>query len=176
MARSTIKPKISGMQREWVLAYLADPKRNATEAARVAKYANPEQSGWENRHNPKVAQYIQEHFLDKVITAEEVQARLSELAQVGYAPYLYYSPATEELSVDLESLLADGKGHLIKGISYTRTGTDTAVQVVEFFDAYKALVDIGRVHGIFTDRTDVTSGGEKLNIQIEYADSNDNPA
>lgn len=160
--RPTIKPKISGMQREWVLAYLADPKRNATEAARVAGYANPEQSGWENRHNPKVAQYIQEHFLDKVITAEEVQARLSELAQVGYAPYLRYSPATDELSVDLETLLADGKGHLIKGITYTRTGTDTAVQVVEFFDAYKALVDIGRVHGIFTDRTDLTSGGEPL--------------
>ena len=162
------------MQREWVLAYLADPKRNATEAARKANYANPEQSGWENRHNPNVRQYIQEHFLDKVITAEEVQARLSELAQVGYAPYLQFNPSAGDLSVDLESLLEDGKGHLVKGISYTRTGTDTAVQVVEFFDAYKALVDIGRVHGIFTDRTDVTSGGEKLEAPIYITENRGN--
>lgn len=153
--RKVIKPKLQGMQKDWVLAFLADPTRNATAAARKAGYKNPEQSGWENRHNPKVKEYIREHFTDRIMTAEEVQARLSEIATVGYAPYLKYGPKPGEISVDLEKLLADGKGHLIKGISYVRVGQDTAVQVVEFFDAYKALVDMGRVHGLFTDRLKV---------------------
>jgi hypothetical protein len=170
--RKVIKPKLTGMMLEWTLIYLADPKRNATEAARQAGYKNPEQSGWENRHNPKVQEYIREHFLDQRMTAEEVTARLSEIASVGYAPYLTYDPKREELVVDLAQLLADGKGHLIKGISYVRTGSETAVQVVEFFDAYKALVDVGRVHGVFTDKTDVTSGGEKLPQPVTYITEN----
>lgn len=147
--RSVIKPKLQGMQRDWVLEYLADPKRNATEAARKVGYKNPEQSGWENRHNPKVQEYIREHFLDRWLSAEEVVAQISEIASVGYAAYLHYDQAKKEMSVDLERLLNDGKGHLIKGISYVRTGMDSAVQVVEFFDAYRAKVDMARVHGVF---------------------------
>lgn len=170
--RKVIKPKLTGMMLEWALIYLADPKRNATEAARKAGYKNPEQSGWENRHNPKVQEYIREHFLDQHMTAEEVTARISEIAGVGYAPYLKEDEKEGEIAVDLQKLLADGKGHLIKGISYVRVGQDTAVQVVEFFDAYKALVDMGRVHGIFTDKTDLTSGGEKLPQPITYITEN----
>lgn len=166
-----MKPKLQGRQRDWVLAYLADPTRNATAAARTAGYKNPEQSGWENCHNPKIQEYIREHFLDRYMTAEEVTARLSELAMVGYAPYLYYEPATDEIKVDLGRLLEEGKGHLVKGVNYVRTGSETAVQVVEFFDAYKALADMGRVHGIFTDKTDLTSGGEKL-APITYITEN----
>jgi phage terminase small subunit len=169
--RKVVNPKLSGMMKKWVLAYLADPKKNATEAARVAGYKDPEQSGWENRRNPKIQQYIREHYMDRHMTAEEVVARLSEIAEVGYAPYLRYEDG--EVTVDLEQLLADGKGHLIKGISYTRTGRDTAVQVVEFYDAYKALVDTGRVHGIFKETSvnleaDVTSmSDEELDDLLE---------
>jgi len=147
--RKVVKPKLRGMQKDWTLYYLADPRRNATEAARKAGYKNPEQSGWENRHNPKIQEYIREHFLDRHMMAEEVTARISEIASAPYAAYLKLDPETRELAVDLERLLADGLGHLIKGINYVRTGQDTAVQVVEFFDAYKAQVDMGRIHGLF---------------------------
>lgn len=157
--RKVIKPKLQGRQKEWVLAYLADTTRNATEAARKAGYKDPAQSGWENLHNPKIQQYIREHFLDRHMTAEEVTARISEIAQVGYAPYLIPGGRPGEIAVDLAQLLADGKGHLIKGISYVRTGSDTAVQVVEFFDAYKALVDMGRTHGLFKENM-------KLDIEV----------
>lgn len=147
--RKVVKPKLQGMQKDWVLHWLADPRRNATECARKAGYKNPEQSGWENRHNPKIQEYIREHFLDRHMMAEEVTARISEIASAPYAAYLKYNHGKKELSVDLEQLLADGLGHLIKGINYVRTGQDTAVQVVEFFDAYKATVDMGRIHGLF---------------------------
>lgn len=147
--RKVVKPKLQGMQKDWVLNFLADPRRNATEAARKAGYKNPEQSGWENRHNPKVQEYIREHFLDRHMTAEEVTARISDIAGAPYSAYLTYKQERKELSVDLNQLLDDGFGYLIKGINYVRTGQDTAVQVVEFFDAYKATVDMGRIHGLF---------------------------
>lgn len=147
--RSVIKPKLQGMQKDWVLAYLADPKRNATEAARKVGYKNPEQSGYENRHNPKVREYIREHFLDRWLSAEEVVAQISEIANVGYADYLMYDAAKGEMYVDLPRLLEDGKANLIKNINYVRVGMDSAVQVIEFFDAYKAKVDMARVHGLF---------------------------
>jgi hypothetical protein len=155
--RKAIKPKLQGMQSEWVLHYLADPRRNATEAARLAGYKNPEQSGWENLHNPKIQEYIRDHFLNMHMTAEEVTARISEVASTLYAAYLRYDEVTGDLAVDLRRLLDDGLGHLIKGITYVRTGQDSATQVVEFFDAYKAKIDMGRIHGLFGAKGDEES-------------------
>lgn len=170
--RKVVKPKLQGRQKEWVLHFLADPERNATEAARKAGYKDPQQSGYENSHNTKIRQYIREHFLDRWLTAEEVTAQISEIANVGYAPYLRYDQAKKELTLDLEQLLADGLGHLIKGVTYVRTGMDTAVQVVEFFDAYKAKVDMARIHGLFKDNLSVNLDLSRLSDEeLEKLDS-----
>lgn len=75
--RSTVKPTLIGRQLEWTLAYLADPKRNATAAARAAGYANPKLSGHHNVNNPKIQQWIIAHFEEQHATAEEATAVLA---------------------------------------------------------------------------------------------------
>lgn len=40
---------------------------------------------------------------------------------------------------------------------------------IELHDQYDALRDILKLHGKFTDRVDVTSGGEKIELIVKYA-------
>ena len=43
---------------------------------------------------------------------------------------------------------------------------------IELYSAHEAYRDLGKVHGIFIDKTDVTSGGEAIKIVVQYADDN----
>lgn len=75
--RSTIKPHLVGKQLSWVLAYLKDPARNATAAAREVGYKNAKLSGFKNFHNPKIQQWIQAHYEEQHASAEEATAVLA---------------------------------------------------------------------------------------------------
>ena len=145
-------------------------------------YANPtydgqnaRKLGWQWRRKEKIQAAIDEYFHQQEMGAREVIARLSQQAKAEYGRYLRWHSSKKEIYCDLEALLNDGLGHLIKKVGYDRTGTDSAVQVVEFYDAHTALVDVGRYHGLFTDKQDITSGGERLEVVVKYADTNDNP-
>jgi len=104
---------------------------------------------------PEVQAYIAERIAERAMTADEVLARLAEQARAEYAPYLLSSG-----TVDLERMLADGRGHLIKGIKWDRGGN----RIVEFHDAQAALVHLGRHHKLFTDRTE-----EDVHVTLEGA-------
>jgi hypothetical protein len=39
---------------------------------------------------------------------------------------------------------------------------------VELHDAQAALEKLGKYHGMFVDRADITSGGEPINIIVTY--------
>ncbi len=147
-------------QREWLAYYLLHG--NATRAAAQVGYSYPDKQGPRLRKNPKIQAAIDEYFSSQEMAAAEVVARLSQQARAEYGKYLYWDETRQEVFCNLKQLLADGKGHLIKKVGYERTGRDDAVQVVEFYDAHQALVDIGRYHGLFKDRTDLTSGDEPI--------------
>ena len=76
-------------------------------------------------------------------------------------------------ALDIDALRKSGKGRLIKKIkqrTITKIGkneTDGDTEVhdteIEFYDAQAAQCDILKVHGRFTEKVDVTSGGEKVN-------------
>lgn len=138
---------LSAMQRTFVIEYLLHG--NATKAAEVAGYKHPDKQGPRLRHDEKIQAAIDEYFYAQEMSAGEVVARLSEQAKAAYGAYLRWDSEAKEVYCDLESLLADGLGHLIKKIGYDRTGADSAVQVVEFYDAHTALVDVGRYHSLF---------------------------
>lgn len=148
---------LTPQQRTFLVEYLIT--NNATGAARAAGYKNPNKDGPRLRKEPFILAALNDYFSGAEMSAKEVVARLSEQARAEYAPY--FRIRGDVGYIDLPQLLADGKGHLVKGIKDTQWG-----QQVEFYDAHTALVDVGRVHGIFTDKTDVTSGGEKLGQPI----------
>lgn len=148
---STLTPK----ERAFLINYLAGETQ--VKAAATAGYKQPEKQGWRLANNPKIRAAI-----DEILTAQEmprlkVIALLSQHADAAYAPYLRAKGG--RLSVDLDNLIADGLGHLIKGVKETRYG-----QVVEFYDAQTALVQMGRYHGLFTDN--VNNSGE-LEVKVK---------
>ena len=120
---------------------------NATEAARRAGYKYPNKLGPRLVKVGVVADLIQQRIQEKAMAADEVLLRLGEQARAEHAEYI-----RADGSVDLERLLKDGKGHLVKGTKWDRQGN----LVVDFYDAQSALVHIGKHHKMFTERHEVT--------------------
>lgn len=129
---------------------------NASEAARRAEYAKPGQQGHRLLKNVEIDEEIQRRLAELTMSADEVLTRLAEQARAEQSRYL--TPG----GVNLEMLIRDGKGHLVKGIKETKYGRD-----VEFYDAQAALVHIGKRHGLFSDKVD--HGGE-ITMRVVYGD------
>lgn len=167
--RKTVKPNLKGMQLDWTLAYLADPKRNATEAARAAGYANPEQSGWENRHNPKIQQYIKEFYEQQEATAAEAVAILSRQMRGSMGDFLVFETDEEgEIvsgpTLDIKKAAKAGYLDIIKEYEETETvakvldGGETILEKrrkIKTYDAQAAADKIIRFHGGYTDNVKV---------------------
>ena len=85
---------------------------------------------------------VQERIAEKVMGADEVLVRLAEIARGEWRAYLTPTGGT-----DFGALVADGKAHLVKSIKETAN----AGKSVEFCDMQGALVQIGKVHGLFRD-------------------------
>lgn len=159
--------KLSPQQRLFVIEYLLHG--NATRAAETAGYAHPDKQGPRLRHNERIQAAIDEYFHAQEMSAVEVVARLSEQAKAGYGRYLSWDATRNEVVCDLERLLADGLGHLIKRLGFERTGADSARQIVEFYDAHTALVDVGRYHGLFGAKG---SEGDPVIAHVKYIAEN----
>ena len=119
---------------------------NASEAARRAGYSEKTATaiGAENLTKPDIAAEIEHRKAAILMSADEVLARLTEQGRAAYAEYFEANG-----SVNLEKLIADGKGHLIKKIKPTKEGLE-----VEFYDAQGALAMIAKARGL--DRIEVS--------------------
>ncbi len=150
-------------RRAWVEEYLQC--WNATEAARRVGYKHPNNQGPRLLLDVGIQALIQQRLREKAMSADEVLTRLAEQARAEHAAYLL-----ADGSVDLDRLLADGKGHLVKGMRWDRAGN----LIVEFYDAQSALALIGRHYKLFTDNVehhgrielDVGSAREELERRI----------
>jgi phage terminase small subunit len=143
---------LNDKQQAFVEAYLAT--WNASEAARQADYAKPGQQGHRLLKNVEIEAEIKQRIAEKAMTADEVLVRLAEQARNEHGAYISTSGA-----IDLRRLIADGKGHLIKGIKRTQFGDN-----IEFYDAQAALVHIGKHHGLFTDKVEHSGEVEVKNV------------
>lgn len=137
---------LTAKQEIWLNEYLRT--WNAAEAARRAGYAHPRIEG--SRNKEKLAAEIAERVGEVAMSADETLIRLSEQARAAYADY-FSTDENGAPKIDLQRLLVDGKGHLIKGIKNTQWGWQ-----VEFHDVQTALLNIGRTHGMFTDKVDMS--------------------
>lgn len=127
----------SRKEKVWLNEYLKC--WNATEAARRAGYKWPNKMAW--RKLEKFEDEIQERIEQKVMGADEVLARLSEIARGSHGEYL-----REDGTIDYSAMIADDKGHLISKIKDTKWGKH-----VRFADMQSALVQVGKAYGIFKD-------------------------
>lgn len=138
---------LSLKQRKFVDAYLSEANGNATRAAEIAGYKDPEQAGYENKRKQEIQAEIERRYAENTLSKNEVLTRLSDQAR-GVGEFIV-AHANGTISLDFARMEAAGKMHLIHAIKRTQFGDN-----IEFYDAQAALRDIGRHHKLFTDRTE----------------------
>lgn len=146
----------SAKEKAWLAEYLKT--FNATEAARRAGYKWPRRIG--SRKKQKFADEISAALKERVMSAEEALAHLSDQARADISPYV------DENGINLKKLKEAGLGHLIKSARRVRTANDDRLEV-EVYDKQAALVHIGRHHGLFSDVT-VHKGDEEKPIRHKF--------
>lgn len=126
-------------RQKFVLEYCKD--FNGTKAAERAGYSvkTANEQAAQLLANISIKEAIAAHMAAVAMDADEALSRLAHQARATYTEYI-----TDEGTVDLPALLADGYGHLIKSIKPTEHG-----QQIEFVDSQKALLKIGEVHQLF---------------------------
>lgn len=141
---------LSTKQKLFVRYYLGEAHYNGVKAMRLAGYTGTENSlmveASRSLRNPKIKRYIAEALDEKAMTPGQLIAMMSDAA-TGIGAYLKYDENAGQPYVDYPALLADGKGHLVKGIRYGQKGSVT----VDFVDPQAARVDLARILKLFGD-------------------------
>lgn len=129
---------------------------NATQAAKMAGYKGNDNvlgvTGYDNLRNPKIASAIQRRLQESAMSADEVLARLADMARSNIADFSKVRHVS-----DLEEI--HDKAHVAKKFKRTiyrsAYGSETETVELELYDAQSALEKIGRHHGLFTDKIEV---------------------
>lgn len=139
------------MEKVWLAEYLTC--FNATKAAERAGYKWPGRVGWQKKQ--KFADEISAALEERVMSAEEALAHLSDQARADISPYI------TDYGIDVEKMKEDGLGHLIKGAKRIVTKFDDRLEV-EVYDRQSALKTI------LTHHTKGPSGSEDDPINVRF--------
>ena len=107
-------------------------------------------SAWSLLRNVKIVSAIELRLKEQAMSANEVLSRLAEQARSDHSKYV-----NDSGNVDFAALKRDGKMHLLKSIADTKYG-----KRITFYDSQHALVQLGRVHALFTDKIESDSLSE----------------
>lgn len=148
---------LSAKQQKFIDEYLVS--FNATQAALRAGYAEKSAHaiGWENLRKPEISGEISQRLQESAMTADEVLMRLADQARGDIDNYL-----DDDGHFDLKKARQAKKTGIIKKLK-TKTTTRVIADIeyvtteVEFelYDAQAALVQLGRHHKLFTDKTEM---------------------
>jgi phage terminase small subunit len=159
---------VTPKQRAFVLEYIKD--FNATQAALRAGYS-PKTArfiGAENLTKPNISSEIDKEFEKRAMSATEVISRMTDIARGSGDDYLHIDDYGYA-GIDLHKMKEAGKLHLIKKYKVGRDGT-----TIELYDAQAALVQMGKQHGLFPNRQEVTGkDGEPFTVNLGWGDNAD---
>ncbi|MCB1713898.1 MAG: terminase small subunit [Candidatus Competibacteraceae bacterium] len=135
---------------------------NATQAAISAGYSQNTaySQGARLLKNVEISEAIDQHLDESAMSAKEVLNRLAKQARADIGDFLAVGESGVE--VDLSYAIEHGLTDLIKKLTHKKTirtdKDDTTTEEVfiqiELHDSHAALVDIGRHHALFTDKTE----------------------
>lgn len=138
----TEEKKLTNKQITFIDAYLGEAKMNATQAARIAGYKNPEVQGAENlrKLRPYISKTMDERHTKAIATQKEVQEFF-----------------TSVLRGEVKEEVVSNNGKILEVPASTK-------------DRLKAAECMGRAYGMFTERKKI-SGTMDINIGVgDYDD------
>lgn len=160
--------RLTGRQRAFIEHYLES--WNATDAARQVGYRNPEKLGPRNLKKPAIIVGITKRMEEQALKANEVLKRLADQARLNASDFFVFEedPQTGKVVMtDVNWEIFRSRGHLIKGLKYSRQGKP----VLEFYDAQAALEKIGRAMALFVDREEITQRTDNTEVRIYIPDN-----
>ncbi len=145
---------------------------NAAEAARRAGYSERTAYSIGPRllKKAEVSEAIQKRIEEKAMSADEVLLRLGDMARGDIGKFMDISSMS--FNVSLEKAKELGLTHLIKKVKQRTTITqkkdgdeeENHWIELELHDAQMALVHLGRVHKLFTDKIDIQQNEIKVTL------------
>jgi phage terminase small subunit len=168
------KHKFTKKQQVFINEYLL--RFNVTKAAQAAGYSEKTaySIGWELLRKPEIKAEIDRRLDEVRLGKPEVLRLLSDIAHGDMGDFL--AIGSMGFGLDLEGAREAGITKLIKKVKQKTTtflaksesAEDREVHEIEIelYDAQSALVTLGKHHGLFTDRIDLTTGGEKITVKL----------
>ena len=123
---------------------------NASEAARRAGYAHPGSQGHRLLKDVEVSAEISRVVEERAMSRDEVVIRLAEQARADLADFV--TTWDGGFKIDVEKAIRLGKSHLIRKIGFNQYGKPE----IELHNQQAALLAIGKIHSLFTDRVEQT--------------------
>lgn len=162
---------LSNKHRLFIEEYLRD--FNATQAAIRAGYSEKTAYSQGSRllKDAEVSEEVKRRLDERAMQADEIIDRLTSHARGDMGNFMDIEGVNYQL--DLEKAKEMGLTHLIKKVkdrvvmtSKDGEETETHFLEVELYDAQAALEKLGRIRGLFVDRTDITSGGKSIRVNL----------
>lgn len=165
MAQAGRKPggSLTFRQRLFVYYYLGEARGNATEAARLAGYSDPNGNAHRLTVNDGVRAAIDSQVSDAAISAPEVLARLTEHATADMAEFVNVD-ARGGITLDFKKAKDADRLRLVKKIVPNKYGL-----TLELYDAQSALTTLAKYHGLL-DKVDVDKLSQEVLQRIAQAD------
>ena len=151
---------------------------NAAEAARRAGYSKKidKQYGYTLLNKPYIKEAVQQRIDEIKMSADEALILLAKQARGDLGEFM----DAGTLMLDIRSAKDKGQTAIIKKLkqrTVTKLGkneTDEDVEIhdleIELYDAQSALDKILKAHGMFINKVDLTTNGDKLEIGVNVVD------
>jgi hypothetical protein len=148
-------------ERLFIEHYLTDCNFNGGKSATKAGYSynSRYEIAYELLRKPQIASYVKQYLEQTSIGKQELLKRLTDVARNVGSEYILLDG-----SIDLEALLKDGYGHLVKEVRKYKSGK---IRVV-FHDSSKALADLARIHRLIDEGLSVTVNVNERIEQDKY--------
>ena len=156
--------RLTDSQKLFIAAYLADPKQNATKAAKAAGYSSPKDSGWELMNLPQyghvhdaIRREITERLTRLGMTAEEWMGRACLMVKLDRREI--YRWDGEKFHITPTDDLSPEQALLIRDITHAEMdyGTTTKIKLADPTPYFQM---IGRALGLFREVHDLDPGAE----------------
>lgn len=168
--------KLTNKQRRFVDEYLKD--FNATQAAIRAGYSQKSAAliGCENIRKPNIEAEISRWLDERAMRSNEIVDRLTSHSKGDMGDFVDISGVS--FSLNLRKAKELGLTHLIKKVkdrvvmTSDKDGNETETHhiEIELYDAHAALVDLGKIRGLFIDRIGGADGGPIEIKDLSYDD------